>query len=200
MSHFQEDFSAKNFSARPEFQKLLRYVQSNQKKIDEIIFTKWDRFSRNIEAAYRMIREFKEMGIEVNSIEQPLDLSQPDSKVMLAVYLVIPEVENDKNSLRTIDGLRRAMKEGCFTGVAPKGYLNHRNEDGKSTLTPDSKVAPLIEASFADYASGVYSAEEVRQKYLKQGLKISRNGFLALLKNQTYMGKIQLKAYKRKKL
>lgn len=197
MSHFQEDFSAKNFSARPEFQKLLRYVQSNQKKIDEIIFTKWDRFSRNIEAAYRMIREFKEMGIEVNSIEQPLDLSQPDSKVMLAVYLVIPEVENDKNSLRTIDGLRRAMKEGCFTGVAPKGYLNHRNEDGKSTLTPDSKVAPLIEASFADYASGVYSAEEVRQKYLKQGLKISRNGFLALLKNQTYMGKIQLKAYKK---
>ena len=197
MNHFVEDFSAKNFSSRPEFQKLLRYVQSNQKKIDQIIFTKWDRFSRNIEAAYRMIREFKEMGIEVNSIEQPLDLSQPDSKVMLAVYLVIPEVENDKNSLRTIDGLRRAMKEGCFTGIAPKGYLNHRNEDGKSTLTPDPKVAPLIEASFIDYASGVYSAEEVRQKYLKQGLKISRNGFLALLKNPTYMGKIHIKAYKK---
>lgn len=197
LNHFQEDYSAKNFSSRPEFQKLLRYVQSNKKKVDALLFTKWDRFSRNIEAAYRMIREFKEMGIEINSIEQPLDLSQPDSKVMLAVYLVIPEVENDKNSLRTIDGLRRAMKEGCFTGVAPKGYQNHRNEEGKSTLQPDPILAPLVEGAFLDYAKGIFSAEEIRQKYLKRGLKISRNGFLALLKNPTYTGKIHLKAYKK---
>lgn len=197
MNHFQEDYSAKNFSARPEFQKLLRYVQSNQKNIDILLFTKWDRFSRNIEAAYRMIRQFKEMGIEVNSIEQPLDLTQPDSKVMLAVYLVIPEVENDKNSLRTIDGLRKAMKEGCFTGIAPKGYKNHRNAEGKSTLAPDPIIAPLIEGAFRDYSQGIYSAEEVRQKYQKRGLRISRNGFLALLKNPTYTGKIYLKPYKK---
>ncbi len=197
MNHFQDDYSAKNFSGRPEFQKLLRYVQSNKKNIDALLFTKWDRFSRNIEAAYRMIREFKEMGIEVNSIDQPLDLTQPDSKVMLAVYLVIPEVENDKNSLRTIDGLRKAMKEGCFTGIAPKGYLNHRNTEGKSTLTLDPEIAPLIEGAFRDYSQGVYSAEEVRLKYQKRGLKISRNGFLALLKNVTYTGKIYLKPYKK---
>src|SRR5690606_10059296 len=70
LNHFQDDYSAKNFSARPEFQKLLRYVHSNKKNIDVLLFTRWDRFSRNIEAAYRMIRQFKEMGIEVNSIEQ----------------------------------------------------------------------------------------------------------------------------------
>ncbi len=197
MSHFQEDYSAKNFSSRPEFQKLLRYVKTNQKKIDALLFLKWDRFSRNIEAAYRMIREFKEMGIEVNSIEQPLDLTQPDSKVLLAVYLVIPEIENDKNSLRTIDGLRRAMKEGCFTGVAPKGYLHTRNTQGKSTLMPDPIIAPLIESAFAMYSQGIYSAEEVRQKHLPLGLKISRNGFLSLLKNPTYMGKIYIKPYKK---
>lgn len=195
LNHFQDDYSAKNFSSRPEFQKLLRYAQSNQKKVDALLFTKWDRFSRNIEASYTMIRKFREMDIEVNSIEQPLDLSQPDSKVMLAVYLVIPEVENDKISLRVTQGMRKAMKEGCFTATAPKGYLNARTEDGKSTLTPDPIIAPLIESAFKYYAKGIYSAEEVRQKYLK-GLKISRNGFLALLKNPTYMGKILIKPYK----
>lgn len=197
LNHFQEDYSAKNFSARPEFQKLLRYVQSNKKKVDVLLFTRWDRFSRNIEAAYRMIRQFKEMGIEVNSVEQPLDLSQPDSKVMLAVYLVIPEVENDKNSLRTIDGMRKAMKEGCFTGIAPKGYLNHRNDEGKSTLQHDPKIAPLVESAIREYAQGIYSAEQVRLKYQKLGLKVSRNGFLALLKNPTYTGKIYIKPYKK---
>lgn len=80
LAHFQEDFSAKNFSARPEFQKLLRYVKSNRRKIDALLFTKWDRFSRNMEASYAMIRKFRDMDIEVNSIEQPLDLTQPDSK------------------------------------------------------------------------------------------------------------------------
>lgn len=195
--HFEEDHSAKNFSSRPEFQKLLRYAKANQKKIDALLFLKWDRFSRNVEMSFRVIREFKEMGIQVNSIEQPLDLTQPDSKVLLAVYLVIPEIENDKNSLRTIDGLRKAMKEGCFTGVAPKGYLHTRTSEGKSTLMPDPQIAPLIESAFAMYGKGIYSAEEVRQKYLPLGLKISRNGFLSLLKNPTYMGKIYIKPYKK---
>jgi DNA invertase Pin-like site-specific DNA recombinase len=196
LCHFEDDYSAKNFSARPEFQKLLRYAKANQNKVDTLLFLKWDRFSRNIEAAYRMIREFKEMGIEVNSMEQPLDLSQPDSKVLLAVYLVIPEIENDKNSMRTIDSMRKAKKEGCFTGVAPKGYLHTRTTEGKSTLLPDPQIAPLIEGAFDMYAQGIYSAEEVRQKYLPLGLKISRNGFLSLLKNPTYMGKIYIKPYK----
>lgn len=195
LAHFQEDFSAKNFFARPEFQKLLRYVKSNRRKIDALLFTKWDRFSRNMEASYEMIRKFRDMGIEVNSIEQPLDLTQPDSKVMLAVYLVIPEVENDKIGIRVKESMRKSMKEGHFTSTAPKGYLNIRTSDGKSTLTPDPIIAPLIESIFNDYAEGIYSAEEVRQKYLKE-LKISRNGFLALLKNPVYIGKILIKQYK----
>ncbi len=196
LHHFQDDYSAKNFSSRPEFQKLLRFVQSNQKEVDALLFTKWDRFSRNIEASYTMIRRFREMDIEVNSIEQPLDLSQPDSKVMLAVYLVIPEVENDKISMRVKDGVRRANKEGCYTTVAPKGYFNTRNPEGKATLTLDPIIAPLIEKIFKDYGTGLYSVEEVRRKYSNK-LKISRNGFFCLLKNPTYTGKILIKATKK---
>jgi DNA invertase Pin-like site-specific DNA recombinase len=198
-NHFEEDFSAKNFSARPEFNKLLRYIDSSKSSIDIILFTKWDRFSRNVEAAYKMIRTLKEKGIEVNSIEQPLDLSQPDAKVMLAVYLVIPEVENDKNRLRTIDGLRRAMKEGCFTGIAPKGYLNTRDNNNKSTLKPDPINSHFVEVAFNMYSKGVYSAEEVRGELTKLGMKISKNGFLSMLKNPTYMGKIYIKPYKQEK-
>lgn len=196
VAHFEEDHSAKNFSARPEFQKMLRYIQSNQKKVDALLFTKWDRFSRNTEASYSMIRRLREMEIEVNCIEQPLDLSQPDSKVMLAVYLVIPEVENQKTSIRVMDGMRKANKEGCYTTTAPKGYLNTRNADGKATLTPDPATSPIIEKIFSDYATGLYSAEQVRQKYSKK-LKISRNGFFCVLKNPTYMGKILIKATKK---
>lgn len=197
IKYFEEDYSAKNFSSRPEFQKLMRFAKSHKKEIDALYFLRWDRFSRNISEAYRIIGEFNELGIEVNAIEQPLDLNLIENKVLLALQLVLPEIENDKNSLRTTEGMRKAMSEGCFTGIAPKGYINSRNLEGKSTLTPDPKTAPLISSIFETYATGLYSAEELRKKYYKQGLKISRNGFLALLKNPTYMGKIYIKPYKK---
>ncbi|PSG87085.1 recombinase family protein [Mesoflavibacter zeaxanthinifaciens] len=196
LKHFKEDFSAKNFD-RPVFKEILTYIEANRKNIDYFYITRWDRFSRNVEEAYRIIREFREKGIEVNAVEQPLDFSQPDSKVMLAVYLVIPEVENDKNSIRTKEGLRRAMKEGCFVGLAPKGYINHRNPQGKSTLAFDETMAPLIRKAFLDYSKGILSAEEVRKKYYHKGLKISKNTMLNLLKNPVYCGKIYIKPWRK---
>jgi len=197
LKHFKEDFSAKNFD-RPSFNELREYVKVNRKSIDCLLFTRWDRFSRNQEEAYRVIREFKDMGIEVNAIEQPLDLSQPDSKVMLAVYLVIPEVENDKNSIRTKEGMRRAMKEGCFTGIAPFGYLNDRTSEGKSTLKIREETQHLVKKCFTEYAKGFSSTEDIRKKYLLQnGFKISKQSMINMLKNPTYCGKILLKEYKK---
>lgn len=195
LRHFQEDFSAKNFD-RPEFKKLMAFVKSNRKRVDHLLFTRWDRFSRNQEEAYRVIRQFRNMGIEVNAVEQPLDLSQADSKVMLAVYLVIPEVENDKIGLRTKFGLRRAQREGCFTGIAPFGYSNTRNEEGKSTLAIKEDVAPLIQKAFGDYASGNYSTEEIRKKHFSK-YKMSKQSLLNVLKNPTYIGKIHIRAWKK---
>jgi len=196
LRHFKEDYSAKNFN-RPVFKEILLYIKANRKNIDLFLITRWDRFSRNVEEAYRIIREFREQGIEVNAVEQPLDFSQPDSKVMLAVYLVIPEVENDKNSIRTKEGLRRAMKEGCFVGFAPYGYVNHRNEDGKSTLALNEDIAPLIKKAFLDYSKGVLSAEEIRKKYYSRGLKFNRQSMYNTLKNPVYCGKILIKEWKK---
>lgn len=196
LKHFQEDFSAKNFE-RPEWKKLLAYLKTNKRNVDELLFTRWDRFSRNTEEAYRVIREFKLWGIETNAIEQPLDTSMPDSKVMLGIYLILPEVENDKISIRVREGLRRAMTEGCFTGIAPIGYVNHRNEDGKSTLAPHPEKAALIVKVFEEYASGLYSAENIRKRYYNQGLKVSRNTMLNILKNPVYLGLIPIKEYKK---
>ena len=165
--------------------------------VDFLYITRWDRFSRNVEEAYRIIREFRDLGVEINAVEQPLDFSQPDSKVMLAVYLVIPEVENDKNSIRTKEGLRRAMKEGCFVATAPYGYLNARNREGKSTLKPDPKLSPLIKAAFEDFATGNWTSEEVRKRYYKKGLKVVKQSMLNILRNPIYIGKIAIKAWRK---
>jgi site-specific DNA recombinase len=144
----------------------------------------------------RIIREFDALDIEVNAVEQNLDMSIPDNKVMLAVYLAIPEVENDKNSSRTTEGSRRARVEGSWTGTAPIGYRNYRNEIGKSTLIPNAN-ADLVKEAFEIMAKGIYAADEVRRMMKNKGLRLTRQGFLNMLLNIAYVGKIEVKEWKR---
>lgn len=44
---YLEDYSAKDFN-RPEWKKLESFVKANKKNIDRVLFTKWDRYSRNM--------------------------------------------------------------------------------------------------------------------------------------------------------
>lgn len=87
--HFEEDYSAKTFS-RPKFQTLLEYAKANRRDIDYLLVVKWDRFSRDATGALGMIRQFQELGIEVNAVEQWIDFSIPENKFMLSFYVTSP--------------------------------------------------------------------------------------------------------------
>jgi site-specific DNA recombinase len=186
---FTEDYSGKTFN-RPEWNKLMEFVKKNKKDVDLILCNRWDRFSRNQYEALTVIKQLEKLGITVNTIEQSLDLSNPENKVLLNLYLTIPEVENDKNSVRTIEGSRKARLEGCWTGTAPKGYVNFR-QDTRSTLKPNQD-APLIIEGFERMSTGTYSANEVRKWLNSQGLKICKQSFYNIIRNIAYIGKIKV--------
>ena len=78
-----------------------------------------------------MISTLTKLGVEPQAIEQPLDLNIPENKIMLAFYLSAPEVENDRRSLNTIAGMRRAKKEGRWVSTAPRGYENKYDAGNK---------------------------------------------------------------------
>ena len=191
---FREDYSAKTFK-RPEFGKLLEFSKKKKKEIDQLIFIKWDRFSRNTAESYQMIAIFDNLGIEVNAIEQPLDLSIPEQGLMLAVYLSIPQVENHRRSLNVISGMRRAFKEGRYVGSSPKGYNNERDSSKKPILVPNTQ-AKLVQEAFELMATGLYNQKEVMIKINKKGLNTTRTPFSQLLKNPIYYGGVRIKAYK----
>ena len=83
-------------------------------------------------------------GVDLCCIEQLLDFKIPEYKLILANCLGIPEVENDKISNRTRQCLRKVALLGYFMGMALVGYINHRPEDGKSTLLLDPTVSPIV--------------------------------------------------------
>jgi DNA invertase Pin-like site-specific DNA recombinase len=106
VGHFQDDFSAKTFE-RPEFIKLLNFIK-DRKAVRKILFLKWDRFSRNLNDAMNMLVKLRKMNVEANAIEQIIDFSIPEQKMMLAIYLTAPEIENTRRAMNTTQGMRRA--------------------------------------------------------------------------------------------
>ena len=128
-----EDHSAKNFK-RPAWLYYLKELRRCKNQSDLVLFTKWDRFSRNAGDAYQMISTLRKHGVEPQAIEQPLDITIPENKMMLAFYLAAPEVENDRRALNTFHGMRRAKKEGRWMATAPIGYINKTSENGKKYI------------------------------------------------------------------
>ena len=192
VTHFQDDHSAKTFE-RPAFLKLLEYLKRNKNCADILLFIKWDRFSRNAPNSYEMIKQLKKYNIEPQAMEQPLDFRIPESKIMLAIYLSSPEVENDRRSMNVTNGMRRASKEGRWVAKAPKGYANKRDENNRPVIIPNSDAKFMIQA-FEMIASGDYSQEQTLRILTVQGLKFHRNGFAAQIRNPVYCGKIRIKA------
>ena len=192
VKHFQEDFSAKTFD-RPQFIQLLQYLKAN-KNIRKLILLKWDRFSRNVSDALNMLKTLRLMNVEVIAIEQPIDINIPEQKMMLSIYLTAPEIENDRRSLNTMSGMRRAQREGRWVASAPSGYSLKKDERNKTILVKNEK-AKLVVMAYELYASGNYHLEEVRRIMNKKGLNIGRSQFWNFLRNPIYIGKIVIKAY-----
>ena len=190
-----EDHSAKTFK-RPAWIKLLGELRKRRRQSDLILFTKWDRFSRNAGDAYQMISTLRNLGVEPQAVEQPLDLSIPENKMMLAFYLAAPEVENDRRALNVFHGMRRAKKEGRWMGTAPIGYANKISETGKKYIAPRETTGKIMRWVFEELARGRFNTEQVWKMAKSKGLKCSKNAFWLAIRNPLYCGKIFIPKYK----
>lgn len=190
---YREDFSAKNFN-RPEWNKLLATIRNKSLKGEKnILFIKWDRFSRNIEYAYEMIGMLRRYKTTAMAIDQPIDFSVPESTVMLAVYLSVPEAENSRRAMNTATGIRRAKQMGRFPSKAPLGFINLTGVDGKKIIAPKQPEAGIIKWVFHQLAKNVHRIEDVRKMSDDKGLKCSRSHFFRLIRNPVYCGLIPIK-------
>ncbi|MFY0255977.1 recombinase family protein [Chitinophaga sp. 30R24] len=171
-----EDHSAKTFD-RPEWRNMLLDLKKRKDQIDVILFTKWDRFSRNAGDTYQMINVLRRLGIEPQAIEQPLDMAVPENKIMLAVYLAAPEVENDRRALNVLYGMRRAKKEGRWMGPAPVGYANKITEDMRKYIAPVEPYAGIMKWVFNMMVTGQYQVEQLYREARLKGIRCCKTNF-----------------------
>ena len=143
---------------------------------ENILFIKWDRFSRNIEYAYEMIGKLRKYKTTAMAIDQPIDFSVPESTVMLAVYLAIPEAENTRRAQNTSSGLRRAKLMGRYPNKAPMGFINVTLMDGKNYCSKKPE-AEIIKWVFNQVAQNDQKISEINKIANEKGLICSRSHF-----------------------
>lgn len=113
---------------------------------------------------------------------------------MLAVYLSIPEAENERRGLNTSNGIRRAKQMGRYAGKAPLGYMNLIGLDGRKYMAPNPSDAELIKWAFRQLSKNTHRVEDVRKMMEAKGLRTSKNNFWKLIRNPVYCGFIKFRS------
>ncbi|MFD2940290.1 recombinase family protein [Flavobacterium notoginsengisoli] len=187
-----EDCSAKTFN-RPAWNKLITKIKYLKNSPATILFTCWDRFSRNITDAYIIFEKLQKLGVSLQAIDQPIDFSIPESKIILAVYLATSEVENDKKSRNVSLGLQKARLEGRWINKAPLGYRNKITADGKKYIAAYAPEAFIIREVFEEIIKAKrVTLSEIYKEAMAKGLKCSRSAFYMLVRNPIYCGQIKI--------
>lgn len=195
VKEFQEDQSAKDFGHRPEFQELLKYARMHREKVDYLLVTDWDRFSRNIAESLSTIEQLEGLGIKVNSINSWTDSDDPHQFIAKIIHLALPESENRIKAQRVKKGMRQGLKEGRYNGKQPIGYISGRDHEGKVLMKPHPTKGPLITELFKSYATGNFSQNQLLHTEKYSALKLSKSNLSRILCNELYTGRIIIPEY-----
>jgi len=199
VQYYEEDYTGSHFD-RPEFKKLIKLVSQKKEHIDFVLVYNWDRYARNCSMSYHYLKFFQSHKIELNSITQWIDFKDPSHGMNLGIHFLMPDVDNQVRAYKTKIGIIGALKEGRFINRAPIGYKNGKDSFNtkKPLIRPCPEKGILIEQIFNDYSTGNYSQEELRIKYRRHGIKLSKSQFSEMLSNVIYIGKVVVPAHDEK--
>lgn len=194
-----EDHSAKTFD-RPAWSSMISSIKQHKSlRPNLLLFTKWDRFSRNAGDAYYTITQLRNLGIQPQAIDQELDLSIPENKIILAVYLATSEAENDRRSLNVKQGIHKAKQEGRWTAHVPMGYKHKLMENGQKGICPKEPEATYIRKAYNLVSENQQTIQSVYEQIIISGLKCSISNFCRILRNPVYCGKVLVTAFENEK-
>lgn len=169
-------------SKRPELQRLLSDAQAG--KGDLIVFTKLDRWFRNIAEYYKVQEVLEKNHVDWKTIHEDYDTSTASGRLKINIMLSVAQDEADRTSER-IKAVFEAKRQKLepLTGNCPTGYMI----SGKK-IVKDPETEEAVNAFFEKYlACGSVSAA---QSHLLNnfGLKIEYQLASKMLSNPAYYG------------
>lgn len=180
----------KPVSKRPIMLNLLEDVRAG--KIDRILFTKFDRWSRNVREYHNVQAILAAHGVTWQAVTENYDTLTADGRLRVNIMLSVNESEADRDSerIKFVFQGKRLRKEWCFTGGPdkwPYGYMP-KVIDGVKRCVKNPETAPIVQ-DFWDYVvkynsvrkAGMYCCE-------KYGITRSYRTWMTTAKHEIYTG------------
>ena len=108
---FQEKRSGLD-GKRPELQACLRHLR----KGDTLVISRIDRLARSTVHLHQIAEDLKERGIDLKVIDQHIDTSTAQGKLMFSMLAAIAEFETELRKERQADGIAKAKANGVKFG------------------------------------------------------------------------------------
>lgn len=146
--YVDEGFTATKMK-RPDLLRML----DNLDTFDILIFTRLDRFSRNVLQANKMVEIMDEYNVAIKSIEEDdIDTSTADGRFNFNLRVSLAQREAEKTSERIKSIFEFKIKNGQpVSGNQPYGY-KIETKDNKKTIVKDPELVPIINDIFNYFA------------------------------------------------
>ena len=178
---------------RPEFQKMLALARAGE--IDLILTKSISRFARNTTIVLEMVRELKELDVEVFFEKENISSTSGDGEVMLTVLSSFAQEESKSASENLKWRYRRKFEEGKVAINTTRFMGYDKNQQGDLVINPDQ--AEIVRRIFRDYVGGkgsfvIAKALNAEGVGTVAGGKWHSDTVLGILKNEKYNGDVKL--------
>ena len=165
---------------RPQLRQLLRDAAKGE--FDLVVVHTLDRWARNLEVLIRTIKQLKEHGVQLQSITESLDDSNPQGRLLLQVMGSFAEFSSDVLGEHVKKGLKERAVQGKRVGGIPFGYAScWTKEHGEKKLIchPEhpggihmiANEAEALRKLFHRYCAGDVSCGEQASWLNEQGFR-----------------------------
>lgn len=182
-TYIDNGVSATSVTKRKEFLKMIDDCQPN----DIILFTRLDRFSRNVLDANKIVQDLNKKNVSILSIfEDEINTSTADGLFMFNLRVSLSQREAGKCSERILDVMDSKIKKGeVLTGNLPLGYSI---KDKKPVINDQAYIVQYIFDEYIDCGNLAIVARKVTSEL---NHPISASQIKYIIKNERYIGKFR---------
>lgn len=180
-TYIDNGISAATIKKRKDFCRLLEEV----KKDEIIIFTRLDRFSRNILDANTVLNQLDSLHAGFKAIlEEDIDVTTADGKFMFDLKVSLAERERKKTKERILDVFEYKLNRGeLINGKLPKGY---KRVDKKAEIIDEEAIFVKDCFDVIEVEMNTYSSMKILNS--KWGINHDRKYYVRLWRKECYIG------------
>lgn len=188
---FGGTYESASTDERKEFQRMIQYLKSTNHKVSKILVYSLERFSRN-ENCLWLSSQLRKAGIEIVSITQPIDTSNPAGIMQQKMLFIFGEFDNQLRRQKCMAGTKEHLLQGEWVSRPPVGFtVIYQNRERKIVV---NETGQIIKKMFYWKAKERMPNIEIQARLKAYNLNYSLRRIGEIFTNPFYCGKIAHKS------